>query len=146
MVSMMSLQTFLQAAARATVILAATGMVATALRRSSASARHIVWVLGLVGALLVPAFSLALPKWEVPIVQIPSSRGPAVGNLPSEAGGFLRVQGDAAAIPSAGRHSPDAGRESLGASGFSREDRGGTTQLSATGVLLAICSASRPSS
>ena len=38
------------------------------LRRASASARHFVWTLGLLSALVAPAFSLALPRWELPIV------------------------------------------------------------------------------
>ena len=67
---MLSLAMLLQAAAGATVILAAAGLLALALRRSSASARHMVWVLGLVSALVVPAFSFALPKWEVPLVRV----------------------------------------------------------------------------
>jgi beta-lactamase regulating signal transducer with metallopeptidase domain len=67
-----SLPIFVEAAARASVILATTGLVAAALRRSSASARHLVWVLGLASALLVPALSMAVPKLEVPIVRVPS--------------------------------------------------------------------------
>ncbi len=65
-----SLPIFAEAAARASVILATTGLVAAALRRSSASARHLIWVLGLASALLVPALSMALPKLEVPIVRV----------------------------------------------------------------------------
>ena len=75
----------LEAVARATVILASAGLVAAALRRSSASARHLVWVLGLVSALLVPAFSLALPRWEVPIVTIRSAPRPTSSWLPNRA-------------------------------------------------------------
>ena len=64
-----SLPIFAEASARASVILATTGLVAAALRRSSASARHLVWVFGLASALLVPALSMAVPKLEVPIVR-----------------------------------------------------------------------------
>ena len=56
---------------KASIILAATALVAAALGRASASARHLVWTLGLVGALAAPALALALPRWEVPLVRIP---------------------------------------------------------------------------
>jgi beta-lactamase regulating signal transducer with metallopeptidase domain len=68
----LSLPLLFEAVARATVILASTGLAAAVLRRSSAAARHLVWAFGLVSALLVPACSLALPRWELPIVTVPS--------------------------------------------------------------------------
>ena len=75
-----SLSILVEGAARASVILASTGLVAAALRRSSASARHLVWVLGLTSALVAPVLSAALPRWEVPIVRVASGvAGPAVG-------------------------------------------------------------------
>ena len=40
------------------------------LRRASAAARHMIWTLGLMGALIVPALALALPRWEVPLVRL----------------------------------------------------------------------------
>jgi len=80
-----SLPQFVEAAARASVILASTGLVAAALRRSSASARHLVWALGLTSALLVPALALAVPKLEVPIVRLAA---PAVSALPPEGGSY----------------------------------------------------------
>ena len=55
---------------KASVVLGATALVAAALRRASAAARHLVWTLGLVGALAAPALTLVLPRWEVPIVEI----------------------------------------------------------------------------
>src|SRR4030095_17006543 len=80
----MYLPVFAETAARASVVLAATGLVAAALRRSSASARHLVWVLGLTSALLVPALSVAVPKLEVPIVRIASdARSVAPATAPS---------------------------------------------------------------
>src|SRR5262245_44587280 len=72
-----SLPVFADAAARASVILAMTGLVAVLMRRSSASARHLVWVLGLGSALLVPALSIAVPKLEVPIVRIAAPASPS---------------------------------------------------------------------
>ena len=70
---------------KASVVLGATALVAAALRRASAAARHLVWTLGLIGALAAPALTLVLPRWEVPIVAIardvpaaPASSGEAI--------------------------------------------------------------------
>ena len=52
------------AVGKASILLGAAGLTSLALRRGSASARHLVWTLALVGALLVPALSLALPRWQ----------------------------------------------------------------------------------
>ena len=51
-------------AAKASVILAVTALAAATLRRASASARHFVWTLGLLSALIAPALTLALPRWD----------------------------------------------------------------------------------
>jgi beta-lactamase regulating signal transducer with metallopeptidase domain len=66
----LSLPIVLDAVAKASVILAATAVVAATLRRASASARHFVWTLGLVSALAAPLLSVALPRWELPIVRV----------------------------------------------------------------------------
>src|SRR5688500_11079293 len=68
--TLISLPIVLDAVAKASVILAVTALAAVALRRASASARHLVWSLGLLSALAVPALSVALPRWELPIVTI----------------------------------------------------------------------------
>src|SRR5436190_10406070 len=60
----------LDAVAKASVILAVTALAAAALRRASASARHLVWSLGLLSALAAPALSVALPRWGLPILTI----------------------------------------------------------------------------
>jgi HEAT repeat protein/beta-lactamase regulating signal transducer with metallopeptidase domain len=72
----LSLPIVLDAVAKASVILAATALVAASLRRASASARHLVWTLGLLSALAVPALSAALPRWELPIVRVSASVPP----------------------------------------------------------------------
>jgi beta-lactamase regulating signal transducer with metallopeptidase domain/protocatechuate 3,4-dioxygenase beta subunit len=54
----------LDVAIKATLILAAAGVAALALRRSSAAARHLAWCLGLGAALALPVLSLALPGWS----------------------------------------------------------------------------------
>ncbi len=71
---------------KASLVLGATALVAAALGRASASARHLVWTLGLVGALAAPALSLALPRWEVPLVHIqnaPVVAEPSVAQAPA---------------------------------------------------------------
>ncbi|HYT68156.1 MAG TPA: M56 family metallopeptidase [Vicinamibacterales bacterium] len=79
-----SLPMVLDLVGKATVILAVTGLVAASLRRASASARHFVWTLGLASALIAPALTIALPRWELPIVHVsaPVARS-ADASLPS---------------------------------------------------------------
>jgi HEAT repeat protein/beta-lactamase regulating signal transducer with metallopeptidase domain len=57
---------------KATLILGAAAIASIVLRRASAAVRHLVWTLALIAALAVPALSLALPRWELPIVTVPS--------------------------------------------------------------------------
>jgi beta-lactamase regulating signal transducer with metallopeptidase domain len=73
----------LDAVAKASLILAVTALVAASLRRASASARHLVWTLGLLSALAAPALSAALPKWELPIVRVRAAA--PVPNVPATA-------------------------------------------------------------
>jgi HEAT repeat protein/beta-lactamase regulating signal transducer with metallopeptidase domain len=55
---------------KATVLLSLAGLLAAMLKRSSAATRHLVWTLGLVSALVAPALSMALPRWQLPIVTV----------------------------------------------------------------------------
>ena len=50
------------------ILLALAGLVVLAIRRASASARHLVWTLALAGLLLSPAVSLVMPMWQLPIL------------------------------------------------------------------------------
>ena len=61
--------TGLLCAAKAGAVLAGAGLVALALRRRAAAARHLVWALGLGGALAVLPLALALPRWGVPVLE-----------------------------------------------------------------------------
>jgi beta-lactamase regulating signal transducer with metallopeptidase domain len=61
------------AAFKVTLILAAAYAGAFLLRNASARARHGLWAAALVGALVVPFLSMALPGWSVPL--LPSPRG-----------------------------------------------------------------------
>jgi HEAT repeat protein/beta-lactamase regulating signal transducer with metallopeptidase domain len=73
--NVISLPIVLDAVVKASVILAVTALAAVALRRSSAAARHLVWSLGLLSALAAPALSVALPRWELPLLTIAAPAG-----------------------------------------------------------------------
>jgi HEAT repeat protein/beta-lactamase regulating signal transducer with metallopeptidase domain len=64
------------AIAKASVILAAAGIVSVLLRRRSAAARHMIWTLALISVLVLPALSLSLPRWQVPLLKLDSSVAP----------------------------------------------------------------------
>src|SRR3712207_5283916 len=56
----------LAAAAGSVLVLGFAALAALAMRRrASAAARHQVWLLGVVGVLLLPILSAALPGWHV---------------------------------------------------------------------------------
>ncbi len=61
------------AAAKATVLLAAGGLIAALLRKGTAASRHLVWTCALLAALAVPLLSIALPRWEVPLLTLPAA-------------------------------------------------------------------------
>lgn len=50
------------------VILTAAGFLAFYFRRKSAAMRGFVWGMAIVGCLIVPLFSLTLPKWEINVL------------------------------------------------------------------------------
>src|SRR4051794_9631640 len=68
--ALFSLPIVADAVAKASVILALAALAAASLRRASASARHFVWTLGLLSALAAPILTVALPRWELPIVRV----------------------------------------------------------------------------
>jgi HEAT repeat protein/beta-lactamase regulating signal transducer with metallopeptidase domain len=72
------------AVAKSTLLLSAAGIAAVALRRGSAAARHMVWTLALVGVLVLPVLSLALPRWQFSIVTL-SGGAPSPGAAPASA-------------------------------------------------------------
>ena len=78
----LTLPLVVDAVAKASVILAVSAAIAASLRRASASARHFVWTLGLLSALAAPALSLALPRWELPIVTF-AAPAPVISSAPS---------------------------------------------------------------
>ena len=63
----------LDAILKSTALLALTAAVSLLLRRASAATRHLIWTLGLLGALALPALSLAIPRWQIPVVTVAGS-------------------------------------------------------------------------
>jgi len=111
----LSLPIVVDAVAKASVILGVTALGALALRRASASARHLVWTLGLVSALMAPVLSIALPRWELPIVTIAapleSSGLSSNATLPPEGGSHVGNVGGSHMRNEVGRANDGASRQ-----------------------------------
>ena len=57
--------TLADAAFKGLVLLALIAFATLFMRRTSAARRHLAWTLGVVGLLVLPLFSAALPSWSV---------------------------------------------------------------------------------
>jgi HEAT repeat protein/beta-lactamase regulating signal transducer with metallopeptidase domain len=66
---------FVNATAKATILFATAGVLSILLRRRSAAVRHLVWTLALISALLLPLLSIALPRWQVGLFELPAPVG-----------------------------------------------------------------------
>ncbi len=70
-------------------IFAVAGLLAFYFRQKSAAVRGFVWVMAIVGCLIVPLFSLILPKWEVnvlpetPIIRYETQRLAEISQVPA---------------------------------------------------------------
>ena len=62
------LQFLIDTTVKSFVIFAVAGVFGFILRRRSAAARGLVWSLAILGCLIVPLFSLTLPRWEVGVL------------------------------------------------------------------------------
>ena len=67
---------------KVTLVLGIASAAALVLGRASAAMRHLVWTLALTSALVLPVLSVALPRWQLPIVltttpPAPTPRQPA---------------------------------------------------------------------
>ncbi len=57
---------------KVTLVLGVASVAALVLGRASAAMRHLVWTLALTSALVLPVLSVALPRWQLPIVTLTS--------------------------------------------------------------------------
>jgi HEAT repeat protein/beta-lactamase regulating signal transducer with metallopeptidase domain len=64
------------AIAKASLLLIAAGLVSFVLRRRSAAARHMIWTLALVSVLVLPALTIALPRWRLPLLTLKGDASP----------------------------------------------------------------------
>src|SRR5437868_6962752 len=71
---------------KSAIVLAVAACVAAIMKRQSASVRHTIWTAGLIGAMAIPAFTLALPVWRPEIAtRVLSLLQSSAGSL-----GFIR--------------------------------------------------------
>src|SRR3954471_3940056 len=114
--SFLTLPIVVDAVAKASVILAVTALTAAALRRASASARHLIWTLGLLSALAAPALSLALPRWELPIVTLSPGVPPDGGaHMTASGGNDIRIATPARRVSIAPAPRVTGGRDEVAA-------------------------------
>jgi HEAT repeat protein/beta-lactamase regulating signal transducer with metallopeptidase domain len=90
---------------KVTLLFAAAGVASIALHRASAAVRHHVWLLALISALALPVLSLALPRWQVPLVEVAAPEKSAVS---AGAPDFARPEPALAAPPLSRRASAPA--------------------------------------
>jgi HEAT repeat protein len=86
--------------AKVTVLLMTAVVLALALRRASAAARHLVWSAAVVSVLAVPILASVIP-WRLPVLTIAAAPAPASGLLGASAG-------EPAAPPPPQRHAPES--------------------------------------
>jgi beta-lactamase regulating signal transducer with metallopeptidase domain len=66
--------------AKATVVLLVAWLLTRAMARCSAAARHLVWTLALIAALVLPLVQAVAPRWNVPLLAAaPMAPAPVVG-------------------------------------------------------------------
>ena len=66
--SVLWLSLLLDAAIKGAVLIGLAAGLGLVLRRASASARHLVWLLAICGLLCLPMLSAVLPAWRLPIL------------------------------------------------------------------------------
>ena len=60
-----------QTSLKTTIVLVAAWLLTRAMTRSSAAARHFVWTLALVAALVLPLVQLVVPRWDLRVLAVP---------------------------------------------------------------------------
>ncbi len=109
---------------KATLVLGLAGLVSLTLARASAAVRHLVWTLALSSALLLPVLSVALPRWQLPLVTLtsPAPAPAAVVEAPGTAPALSRRTADSAA-PRTGARAFSPGADRRGGARRSRAAR-----------------------
>ena len=134
----------LATAAKAAGLLAGAGLAALAFRRRAAATRHLVWCLGLAGAIALPLLSLTLPGWGLPVLPAPeptarAGGSPRAGVEPDRADGFATTPPIVGEVVRRGRPAattipvPSA----PSATALSRPRTAGVLPSAATGLLAA---------
>jgi HEAT repeat protein/beta-lactamase regulating signal transducer with metallopeptidase domain len=118
--SLLCFERLADAVAKTTLILLAAGAASIVLRRASAALRHLIWTLALSSALFLPIASLALPKWQLPLVTITAPASTTTPVAP-EADASLPADTN----PEETAPAPTDTNPRSVASGFSRKDAAG---------------------
>ena len=64
---------FVQVSVKLTIVLLAAWLLTRAMARSSAAARHLVWTVAIVAALLLPLIHVTVPRWHLPLLPAPAA-------------------------------------------------------------------------
>ncbi len=67
----------IQTSVKATIVLVAAWLLTRAMARCSAAARHLVWTLAVVAALVLPLMQMAAPRWNIPLLPAPAAAAAA---------------------------------------------------------------------
>jgi HEAT repeat protein/beta-lactamase regulating signal transducer with metallopeptidase domain len=103
---------------KVTLVLGLAGVVTFVLGRASAAVRHLVWTLALTSALVLPVLSVALPRWQLPIVTLTGDAALPVADEPvatapplarrAQAPGTTAPSAPAAFVPSTASAAPQS--------------------------------------
>jgi HEAT repeat protein/beta-lactamase regulating signal transducer with metallopeptidase domain len=102
---------FVEAIAKATLILGLAGVVALSLRGASAAARHLIWTSALLASLALPAASALLPEWQVAVLNVTAPAAPAAVMVDASS---ALAQNDHHAVPAPAISASLETRESTG--------------------------------
>ena len=85
----------IEVAFKGVAVLALAGVATLLMWRCAAAARHLVWLLALVGLLVLPLLGLALPGWQI----LPRWIDPLAGRVVSSSGGMQGVLPEQPSLP-----------------------------------------------
>ena len=124
----------LDAILKSTALLALTAGISLLLRRGSAATRHMIWTLGLLGALVLPVLSLAVPRWQIPVLRVSASDSTPLGavrsTLENQASLNARPAAPNAPSPASAEPAPSAHNPARDSSGALRGDLAEASRLS----------------